>query len=368
MITVSVQLDERSYDIHVGAGLIRDAGRLVRTQMRAGARDSVPVVTDKTVADLHYPELEQSLGKAGIAPSPIVLQPGEGTKSFEQLERLIDALLAENVERGSLIVAFGGGVIGDLTGFAAGVLKRGVDFVQIPTTLLAQVDSSVGGKTAINTARGKNLVGVFHQPRLVIADTAVLRTLPRRELLGGYAEVVKYGLLGDADFFGWLEQNGTAVLSGDDAFLVRAVAHSCAMKADIVARDERETGDRALLNLGHTFGHALEAATGYSDRLTHGEGVALGCVLAFRLSAKLRLTDQISATRVERHFAQCRLPVRIADIAGPRPAVEEIIGHMRHDKKTQGGRMTFILVRGIGQAFVSRDVRESDVADLLEES
>ncbi len=252
-----------------------------------------------------------------FAPSPIVLQPGEGAKSFEQLERLIDALLAENVERGSLIVAFGGGVIGDLTGFAAGVLKRGVDFVQIPTTLLAQVDSSVGGKTAINTKRGKNLVGVFHQPRLVIADTAVLRTLPRRELLGGYAEVVKYGLLGDADFFGWLEQNGTALLSGDDGSIVHAVAHSCAMKAAIVARDERETGDRALLNLGHTFGHALEAATGYSDRLTHGEGVALGCVLAFRLSAKLRLTDQNSATRVERHFAQCGLPVRIADIPGP---------------------------------------------------
>ncbi len=368
MVTVPVQLGERSYDIHVGAGLMDDAGRLIRARLRAGAKPALPVVTDETVADLHYAKLEQSLANAGIAPSPIILPPGEGTKSFSQLENLIDALLAENVERGSLIVAFGGGVIGDLTGFAAGILKRGVDFVQIPTTLLAQVDSSVGGKTAINTDRGKNLVGVFHQPLLVIADTAVLRTLPRRELLGGYAEVVKYGLLGDADFFAWLEQRGPDVLSGEAPAVEKAVAHSCSMKADIVARDERETGDRALLNLGHTFGHALEAATGYSDRLTHGEGVALGCVLAFRLSAKLGLTDRSSAARVERHFRELGLPVRLADIPGPRSPVAEIIGHMRHDKKAQGGRMTFILVRGIGQAFVSRDVRESEVAALLEES
>jgi 3-dehydroquinate synthase len=267
-----------------------------------------------------------------------------------------------------LIVAFGGGVIGDLTGFAAAIVKRGLDFVQIPTTLLAQVDSSVGGKTAINTQHGKNLVGVFHQPCLVISDTALLLTLPRRELLGGYAEVVKYGLLGDAEFFAWLEANANAVLSGDQGSVAHAVAHSCRMKAAIVARDERETGDRALLNLGHTFGHALEAATGYSDRLTHGEGVALGCVLAFRLSARLGLSDQSSAERVERHFTQCGLPARIAQIPGERPPVDAILGHMKHDKKAVGGHMTFILVHGIGKAFISRDVKEIDVAALLAES
>lgn len=368
MVTVPVQLGDRSYEIHVGQALIHKAGALIAAQLPAGSIRGIPVVTDETVARLHYRKLASSLQAAGIVPREIVLPPGEGTKSFEHLEGLVDSLLSENVERSSLIVAFGGGVIGDLTGFAAGILKRGVDFVQIPTTLLAQVDSSVGGKTAINTRRGKNLAGVFHQPRMVIADTDILSTLPRRELLGGYAEVVKYGLLGDAEFFTWLERNGTAVLSGTSEAVVHAVAHSCTMKAAIVARDEREMGDRALLNLGHTFGHALEAATGYSDRLTHGEGVALGCVLAFKLSARLNLVDGAAVTRVERHFAQCGLPVDLSDIPGPRPSTEEILGHMRHDKKAQGGRMTFILVRGIGQAFVSRDVREDDVTALLSRS
>lgn len=368
MVTVPVQLGNRSYDIHVGPALVHKAGALIAAQLPAGSVRRIPVVTDETVARLHYGELASSLQHAGVAPRKIILPPGEATKGFGHLEKLIDTLLAENIERGSLIVAFGGGVIGDLTGFAAGILKRGVDFVQIPTTLLAQVDSSVGGKTAINTARGKNLAGVFHQPRLVIADTDILSTLPRRELLGGYAEVVKYGLLGDRDFFTWLEQNGAAVLSGASEAVVRAVAHSCTMKAAIVARDERETGDRALLNLGHTFGHALEAATGYSGRLTHGEGVALGCVLAFKLSARLNLVDGAAVTRVERHFAQSGLPVALSDIPGPRPSAGQILDHMRHDKKAQGGRMTFILVRGIGQAFVSRDVREDDVTALLSDS
>lgn len=368
MVTVPVQLGDRSYDIHVAPGLIADAGALIAASLPPGNVRHIPVVTDENVAALHLPVLNDSLTRSALVPRAIVLPAGEATKSFGQLEKLVDSLLAENVERSSLIVAFGGGVIGDLTGFAAGILKRGVDFVQIPTTLLAQVDSSVGGKTAINTSRGKNLAGVFHQPRLVIADTGMLDTLPRRELLGGYAEVVKYGLLGDAAFFTWLEQHGANVISGDSEARVRAVAHSCAMKAEIVARDERETGDRALLNLGHTFGHALEAATGYSDRLTHGEGVALGCVLAFRLSVRLGLTSPDAAHRVEQHFAQTGLPVSIGQIPGPRPPVAEILSHMRHDKKAQGGRMTFILVRGIGQAFISREVPETEVAALISES
>jgi 3-dehydroquinate synthase len=254
-----------------------------------------------------------------------------------------------------------------LTGFAAGIVKRGIDFAQIPTTLLSQVDSSVGGKTAINTVQGKNLVGLFYQPRIVIADISVLKTLPKREVLGGYAEIAKYGLLGDAEFFAWLEKNARAALSGDAGAMIHAVEHSCAMKADIVARDERESGDRALLNLGHTFGHGLEAATGYSERLIHGEGVALGSLLAFKLSAKLGIASSDDAARVERHFAAVGLKTRIAEIPGPRPAPDVILSHMRHDKKAQGGRMTFILARGIGRAFVSRDVPEEAVRAILAE-
>jgi 3-dehydroquinate synthase len=245
------------------------------------------------------------------------------------------------------------------------VVKRGIGFAQVPTTLLAQVDSSVGGKTAINTAHGKNLVGLFHQPRVVIADTTVLKTLPRRELLGGYAEVVKYGLLGDEAFFSWLEKCGEKALGGDMQAIAHAVAHSCVMKASIVARDEREEGDRALLNLGHTFGHALEAATGYSDRLLHGESVALGCVLALKLSAALGHARDTDVTRTERHLAGVGLPTRIALIPGPRPKPDELLAHMRHDKKAQGGRMTFILARGIGHAFISRDVPEDAVRTVL---
>ena len=365
MISVPVALGDRSYRIHIGQNLLAKAGDLLAPHT-GGAR-TIPVVTDETVAALHYGTFAESLSAAGLNPHAIVLPPGEQTKSFTHLERLIAQLLARNVERGSLIVALGGGVIGDLTGFAAGVLKRGIDFAQVPTTLLSQVDSSVGGKTAINTPEGKNLVGVFHQPKIVIADTAVLKTLPRRELLGGYAEVAKYGLLGDAGFFGWLEKNAVDALAGQEHAIDHAVAHSCAMKADIVARDERETGDRALLNLGHTFGHALEAATGYSERLTHGEGVALGCALAFRLSSKLGLASEGDVLRVERHFRELGLMTAIADIPGPRPAADTILAHMRHDKKAKAGRMTFILVRGIGQAFVSRDVPEDAVGAVLDQ-
>ena len=333
--------------------------------MKPFARGAVPVVTDSTVAKLHLDSLLASLGASGIDAKPIVLPAGEATKNFAGLEKLTSELLASGVDRGGVIVALGGGVIGDITGFAAGVLKRGADFVQIPTTLLAQVDSSVGGKTAINTREGKNLVGLFHQPKLVIADTALLKTLPRRELLAGYAEVAKYGALGDADFFSWLEKNGNAALAGDATAIVPAVAHSCRMKAEIVAKDERETGDRALLNLGHTFGHALEAATGYSDRLLHGEGVAVGTALAFQLSAKLGLCSADDSDRLRAHLKSVGLPVSISDIPGPRPDPDSLLAHMAHDKKVRDGKLTFVLVRGIGRAFQTQDVAASEVRQLL---
>jgi 3-dehydroquinate synthase len=358
---VPVTLGERSYEIHIGPDLLANAGALLAPL----ARGPVPVVTDETVAKLHLDPLLTSLRAPGLDARPVVVAAGETTKSFSGLERLTSALLQSGVDRGGLIIALGGGVVGDLTGFAAGVLKRGIDFAQIPTTLLAQVDSSVGGKTAINTQEGKNLVGMFHQPRIVIADTGVLATLPRREMLAGYAEVAKYGALGDAQFFEWLESHGAKALSGDAAALVRAVAHSCRMKADIVARDERETGDRALLNFGHTFGHALEAATGYSDRLLHGEGVAIGMVLAFRLSVALGLASGQDADRFARHLKSVGLPIAIADIPGARPAPDALLAHMSHDKKVKDGKLTFILARGIGRAFVTRDVSLDAVRAVL---
>lgn len=349
---VTVGLDSRAYDVHVGAGLLARAGALLKPLVKG----VVPVVTDSHVAELHLPHLLENLRQAGIDARAIVMPPGEASKSFAGLERLSGALLDMEIDRKGLVIALGGGVIGDLTGFAAGVLKRGVAFAQIPTTLLAQVDSSVGGKTAINAAQGKNLIGLFHQPRLVIADTALLKTLPKRELLAGYAEVVKYGALGDVQFFEWLEVNGAKALGGDEGAMVKAVAHSCKMKADIVARDERETGDRALLNLGHTFGHALEAATGFSGRLIHGEAVAIGMALAFRLSVRLGLCPGQDAERFVRHLKAAGLPSAIGDIAGARPGASELIRHMAHDKKVTDGQMTFILLKGLGKAFVTRDV------------
>jgi 3-dehydroquinate synthase len=294
-----------------------------------------------------------------------VLEPGEATKSFSGLEKLTGALLASGVDRGGLIIALGGGVIGDLTGFAAGVLKRGIAFAQMPTTLLSQVDSSVGGKTAINTREGKNLVGLFHQPSAVIADTDVLKTLPKREALAGYAEVVKYSALGDRAFFDWLEVNGSRALAGDSDSMVYAVAHSCRMKAGIVSRDERETGERALLNLGHTFGHALEAATGYSERLSHGEGVAIGMSLAFQLSVKLGLCSGQDSERFVRHMDSTGLPTSIAGIPGDRPSVDVLVEHMMHDKKARSGRINFILLRGIGHAFVTDSVPADALREIL---
>jgi len=359
--TITVGLGERAYDIHVGAGLLKHAGELLSPL----AKGVVPVVTDSHIADIHLPALLEVLRRSGLDARAIVMPPGEVSKSFAGLERLSGALLDMEIDRKGLVIALGGGVMGDLTGFAAGVLKRGVAFAQIPTTLLAQVDSSVGGKTAINAPQGKNLIGLFHQPRIVIADTGLLATLPPRELLAGYAEVVKYGALGDAKFFEWLEVNGARALAGDDGAMVQAVAHSCRMKADIVARDERETGERALLNLGHTFGHALEAATGFSDRLVHGEGVAVGMALAFQLSVKLGHCPGQDAERFVRHLKAVGLPSSIADIPGARPGAGELIRHMAHDKKVTDGKLTFILVRGLGQAFVTRDVPLEAVKSVL---
>ncbi len=361
--TITVGLGARSYDIHVGPGLLDRAGAMLKPL----ARGAVPVVSDTHVAALYQTRVVQSLRDAGIDARPIVVEAGETTKSFRGLEHLCGELLASGVDRGGLIVALGGGVVGDLTGFAAGILKRGIAFAQIPTTLLAQVDSSVGGKTAINAQAGKNLLGLFHQPRIVIADTDVLATLPRRELLSGYAEVVKYGALGDRAFFEWLEAHGAEALAGDGDAIVHAVAHSCRMKAEIVSRDERETGERALLNLGHTFGHALEAATGYSDRLLHGEGVAIGMALAFRLSVRLGLCAGQDSKRFIRHLKAVGLQASVAGIPGPRPTVEALIEPMLHDKKVKDGRITFILLHGLGAAFVTNEISIDAVRDLLAE-
>jgi 3-dehydroquinate synthase len=359
---VPVPLPGRSYDVLIGPDLLAEAGRLIAGRL---GKARCGIVTDENVASHHLAALEASLRAEGRHKGSIVLKPGEPTKSFRELGPLCERLLELGLERGDLVVAFGGGVIGDLAGFAAGILRRGIRFVQIPTTLLAQVDSSVGGKTGINTPQGKNLIGVFHQPSLVIADTDVLRTLPPREVRAGYAEVVKYGLLGDAGFFSWLERAHDGIFGFDRETLTTAIETSVKAKAAIVVRDEHETGDRALLNLGHTFGHALEAWTGYSDRLLHGEGVAIGMCLAFRFSERLGLCPVGTAERVSRHIATTGLPTRISDIPGGKADAAELVRLMGQDKKVRDGRLTFILVRDIGQAFVSRDVDEAAVRDFL---
>jgi 3-dehydroquinate synthase len=360
--TVTVSLGARSYDVLIGPDLLAETGRLVAGRL---GKAKCGIVTDENVASHHLATLEASLRAEGRHKGSIVLKPGEPTKSFRELGPLCERLLEMGLERGDLVVAFGGGVIGDLAGFAAGILRRGVRFVQIPTSLLAQVDSSVGGKTGINTPQGKNLIGVFHQPSLVIADTAVLATLPEREMRAGYAEVVKYGLLGDADFFTWLEAHWRGVFGNSGPSLAEAIETSVKAKAAIVARDELETGDRALLNLGHTFGHALEAWTGYSDRLLHGEGVAIGMCLAFRLSEQLGLSPPGTAKRVSDHLQAVGLPTKIGDIPGGRADAEELYRLMGQDKKVKRGKMTFVLVRGIGQAFTTRDVEPDIVKAFL---
>jgi len=364
--TVTVGLGDRAYDILIGAGLIGRAGAEIARRL-PGAR--VAVITDENVAGHHLAALEAGLAEGGVVSgAAIVLPPGEKTKSFPFLEQAVDAVLAARLERGDAVVALGGGVIGDLAGFVAGIVRRGMGFVQVPTSLLAQVDSSVGGKTGINTGRGKNLVGVFHQPRLVLADTGALDTLPLREFRAGYAEVVKYGLIDQPDFFAWLETHWPAVFAGG-AERAEAIARSCAAKAAVVARDEFETGDRALLNLGHTFGHALEAATGFDGtRLVHGEGVAIGMVLAHRFSAHMNLASPDDARRVEHHLAAVGLPTRLADIPCPLPDADALMGFIAQDKKVSRGTLTFILTRGIGQSFIARDVPPAAVLGFLREN
>ena len=362
--TVRVRLGKRSYDILIGEHLIAEAGKRI-AKLKPGT--AVAIVTDGNVAHHHLDALEQSLAAAGVTYRSVLLAPGEGTKSFGELQKVAEAILEARIERGDLVIALGGGVIGDLAGFAASVVRRGVGFVQIPTTLLAQVDSSVGGKTGINSPQGKNLIGAFHQPALVLADLGTLDTLPPREFRAGYAEVAKYGLINDARFFGWLEKNAPSVFAGGPA-RAKAVATSCRAKAAIVARDERESGERALLNLGHTFGHALEAATGYSDRLLHGEGVALGMVLAFRLSAKLKRCKDADVERVVKHLAGVGLPVKLSQIPGDLPGPEKLFSLMMQDKKVSRGKLVFILARGIGKAFIAKDVEEKAVLELLREA
>jgi 3-dehydroquinate synthase len=365
MAVIKVALDARSYDVVITPGAIADAGALIGPLLK---RRWVAVVTDANVAQAHLPQLTATLDRAGIAHDCLVLDAGEGSKSWAGLAQLTEWLVEKGIERSDHIIALGGGVIGDLVGFAASMVKRGCAFIQIPTTLLAQVDSSVGGKTAINIAAGKNMIGAFHQPTLVIADPLTLATLPPRELRAGYAEVVKYGLINDAEFFGWCAANGPALLAGDLALQERAVAHSVSAKARIVAEDERETHDvRALLNLGHTFGHALEAATGFSDRLLHGEAVAAGMALAYGFSAAVGLCDPADAAQVRDHLARAGLPHDLAS-ACVTDSGAALAAHMAHDKKARGGMVPLILARGIGQSFVSTEFGLDRVAAFLDQS
>ena len=365
MNVVPVMLGARSYEVRIGQGLLQRAGAEIAPLLR---RKRVAIVTDETVAAQHLPAFQAALAAEGIASTALSLPPGKQTKGWPQFSRTVDWLLAQKVERRDVVVALGGGVIGDLVGFAAAVLRRGVRFVQVPTTLLSQVDSSVGGKTGINSVHGKNLIGAFHQPVLVLADIDVLDTLPPRDFLAGYGEVVKYGLLGDAAFFDWLEGAAPGMARGDMAARLRAVTRSVEMKADIVSRDETEEGERALLNLGHTFCHALEKATGYSDRLLHGEGVAIGCALAFELSQRLGLCSQEAPSRVRAHLKTMGMKTDLSDIAGALPGPEALLALMGQDKKVVDGRLRFILARGIGETFVAEDVPPEMVVGLLKDA
>jgi 3-dehydroquinate synthase len=362
-IVVDVALGARSYDIVIGRGTLASLGERV-AELRPGAKAAI--VTDTTVARHHLAATQNALAAGRIGAEVVTIAPGEGSKSFAVFEEVCEALVKARIERGDLVVALGGGVVGDLAGFAAATVRRGLDYVQVPTTLLAQVDSSVGGKTAIDSRHGKNLIGAFHQPILVVADTALLDTLPPREFRAGYAEVAKYGLLGDVAFFARLEADWRGVFAGGPA-REQAIATSCRAKAAIVSRDERETGERALLNLGHTFGHALEAAAGFSDRLLHGEAISLGMVLAFELSARRGLTGADTAERVAHHLAAVGLPTHLSEVPGGAPPADQLMGLIAQDKKVRRGRLTFILARGIGQAFVAPDVEADEVKCFLAE-
>lgn len=366
-VNVDVALGDRAYDIVIGRGVLASLGERVAA-LRPGVRTAI--VTDRTVAKHWLEPTEASLAAAGIPTARIVVQEGEISKTYAGLEQVSEALIAAKIERNDLVIALGGGVVGDLAGFAAAILRRGVDFVQVPTSLLAQVDSSVGGKTGINSPQGKNLLGAFHQPVLVIADTAVLDTLSPRQFRAGYAEVAKYGVLGDEAFFAWLEKNHLDILKGGAA-REHAIATSCRAKAGVVSRDERETGERALLNLGHTFGHALEAATGFSDRLFHGEGVAIGMTLAAQFSAKLGMIGEADAARIERHLIEAGLPTSLQDIAGFAQEgladADALMALMAQDKKVERGRLTFILLEAVGRAVIAKDVEPAPVRDFLQE-
>ena len=367
-IVVPVALAERAYDIVIGRGAIAALGARIKA-LRPNAK--TVILTDESVAKHHLAAVEGILASAGVATSHIVVAPGEGSKSYATFETVCEAIIAARIERSDLVIALGGGVIGDLAGFAAASVRRGLDFVQVPTSLLSQVDSSVGGKTGINSRQGKNLIGAFHQPILVIADTAMLDTLSAREFRSGYAEVAKYGMLGDAEFFAWLEANWQAVFAGgqtsNSMAREQAIAICCRNKAGVVSRDERETGERALLNLGHTFGHAFEAAAGFSQRLLHGEAVALGCVLAFEFSARKGLCSEQDAARVRAHLAAVGLPTHVRDVQGGVPSADALMELIAQDKKVKRGKLTFILARGIGQAFVADDVDPAEVRAFLHE-
>ena len=363
-VTVRVDLGARGYDIAIGGGLLAETGkRVARVKPKAKAM----IVTDETVAKLYLEPCRRALAAAGVDSAPIVMRPGEGSKNFSNYARVVDTMLQSKIERGDLVIALGGGVVGDLAGFAAATALRGVDLVQIPTTLLAQVDSSVGGKTGIDTPQGKNLVGAFHQPLLVIADTDLLDSLSPREFRSGYAEVAKYGLINDEPFFAWLENNWKNVFSGGPD-RVHAVATSCRAKAAIVGRDEREAGERALLNLGHTFGHAFEAAAGYSGRLLHGEAIALGIVLAFRLSNRLGLCRSDEVERVAAHLSAVGLPTKLSEVEGGLPGTDALLALMAKDKKVREGALVLILVRGIGKAEIVQGIDIQAIRKTLDEA
>ncbi len=360
-----VDLAGRAYDIVVGTGVLDQAGTEIARLRKVGR---VFIVTDDTVARRHLPQLAAALGSAGIGHVVSVVPPGEASKSFAMLEHVVTCMLEANLERGDLILALGGGVIGDLAGFAAGIVKRGLDYVQIPTTLLAQVDSSVGGKTAIDTPQGKNLVGVFHQPVLVLSDTAVLESLPTRELKAGFAEILKYGLIGDADFAHWLGQNAERILASPGPERNKAIIKSCSMKARVVEADEREAGQRALLNLGHTFGHAIEACMNFSGRILHGEAVAVGCVMAFELSERMSLCPKGTASKVRELVASAGLPASVKSLPDLGAGPDDIVSLMLQDKKARNGKLTLILAHDIGKAFIANDIDEAAVRAYLAET
>ena len=360
---VNVDLGDRSYPIIIGEEIITEASQLI-APLQLGKKKII--VTDQNLVSTHLVSLREALKNGGHDTAEIILKSGEQTKSISEFSLLINSILELGIDRETCLIALGGGVVGDIAGFAASTVLRGINLIQIPTSLVAQVDSSVGGKTAINTPQGKNLVGTFYQPRLVIADIKSLKTLPIRELLSGYAEIVKYGLLGDVIFFEWLEEHGPKIISGNPVAQAKAVATSCRSKASIVKKDEREAGERALLNLGHTFGHTFEIETGFSEKLIHGEAVSIGMTMAFDLSVRLGLCPKEDANRVKSHLKKIGLPISLKSIKGIDWNSDRLISHMARDKKVRNGNITFILANGIGKAFICENVQIVDVKAIID--